>query len=289
MTHNVLRMTVATVVGLSIFSSPLKAADGVAKVGQVQTPIYVPVQAHHGAWGHNQIGNCWGYGHRQPPNPTYWTWMPCPFHGCCDYCADPGCPGQKGMWTFPAVRWLLDPDYYTVAPDYGFSPPARVPVRRQNVTYTNYYPDQWYGTHKAGHAKATPRRPIIATPTDTTQLGYYYQQVPTWQSRDILPVPPHPRHWHTRPCTPDQCQSYVRWMPIRKAWVPLCQIPHVKPADAPAQQNNDPAPVPQEPVPPQPPANDAAPVPVIPMRPMNAPEALNIPEVSEQIRRVSNN
>ncbi|MGZ0172787.1 MAG: hypothetical protein ACKVHE_24885 [Planctomycetales bacterium] len=274
MTIRILRTSVLAVLGFGILGSAAQAggADGVARVSHTmahpkyQTPPQGPYYVASGAR------------QRQEPNPTYWTWMPLPFHGCCDYCADANCPGKKGFWTFPAVRWALDPDYYAVSPDYGWSPPAKVPVRRSNVTYTNWGPNNARG---GGNGQAATRRPIIATPTDTTQLGYYYQHVPTWQPKNILPVPPHPRHWHTRPCQPDQNMSYVRWMRIQNAWVPLNQIP--------GGQMGTPTPV--QPAMPQPavpaPATDGPPVPVIPMRPMNAPEALNAPEVSEPIRRVS--
>jgi hypothetical protein len=287
MTIRVLRMTVLTVLGYGLFAPPLHASgvDGVANVGQAVTqppygqttqyPYYVATGQPYGHQGHNH----WGQ-HRQQPNPTYWTWMPLPFHGCCDYCADPGCPGKKGLWTFPFVRWVLDPDYYAVAPDYGWSPPARVPVRRQNIPYQNYVPQNWTGQQANGNAPAAQGRPIIATPTDTTQLGYYYQHVPTWQSMNNLPVPPDPRQWHTRPCIPDQNMSYVRWMRLRNIWTPIQNIPDARmgiptPVESVLPQQELPAP----PV-------EGPPIPVIPMPPANAPEALNFPEISAPIRRV---
>ncbi len=34
-------------------------------------------------------------------------------------------------------------------------------------------------------------------PTDTTQLGYYYQKVPTWVPvPGMIPPPPQPEEWH---------------------------------------------------------------------------------------------
>jgi hypothetical protein len=277
MTIRVLRTSVLAVLGFSILGSAAQAseADGVARVSHTMShPQYQTPPA-----GPYYVANAWAQRPRQEPNPTYWTWMPLPFHGCCDYCADANCPGRKGFWTFPAVRWVLDPDYYAVSPDYGWSPPGKVPVRRSNVTYTNYGPNNW-GDYSGA---STKRAPIIATPTDTTQLGYYYQHVPTWQPKNILPVPPDPRHWHTRPCQLDQNMSYVRWMRLQNAWVPLHQIP--------GPQMGTPTPVTPEPAVPQQaipaPPEENAQVPVIPMQPRNAPEALNAPEISEPIRRVS--
>lgn len=279
MTIRVLRTSILAVLGFGILGSAAMVTDAVAAgadgIARVSHSMSHP-QYQQPAAGPYYVASTWGNRHRrQQPNPTYWTWMPLPFHGCCDYCADANCPGKKGFWTFPAVRWVLDPDYYTVSPDYGWSPPGKVPIRRSNVTYQNWGPNQW--NSYAGMSKK--RAPIIATPTDTTQLGYYYQHVPTWQSKNILPVPPHPRHWHTRPCQPDQNMSYVRWMRLQNAWVPLNQMPGVQtgtPTPAEPEQA-DPVPVPAE----------GKAVPVIPMRPMNAPEALNAPEISEPIRRVS--
>lgn len=274
MTIRFLRTSALIVLVFGILGSTAQASgpDGVARVSHAMShPQYRAPPA-----GPYYVANAMGHRqHRQQPNPTYWTWMPLPFHGCCDYCADANCPGKKGFWTFPAVRWALDPDYYTVSPDYGWSPPAKVPVRRSNVTYTNWGPNEW-GNYAGASNK---RAPIIATPTDTTQLGYYYQHVPTWQPKNILPVPPHPRHWHTRPCQPDQNMSYVRWMRIQNAWVPINQMPGVQ-TPTPIQA------APQQAVPPVPDEN-APPVPVVPKAPPIAPEALNAPEVSEPIRRVS--
>lgn len=274
-------ITVLTVLGFVLCgsSAPSNAADGVARVSHVTAhPQYqaAPESPYYVASGFRQHN----YG-RQPPNPSYWTFMPLPFHGCCDYCGDANCPGKKGFWTFPFVRWALDPDYYTVAPDHGWSPPARVPVRRQNVTYQNNGPNAWggAGSGNGGAAgQAQPQRPpIIATPTDTTQMGYYYQHVPTWQPKNILPVAPHPRHWHTRPCQLDQNSSYVRWMRLRNAWVPINQLP--------GAQTGTPTRVTPQNVLPVPPVEIPL-VPALPKPPANAPEALNVPEIGKPIRRV---
>lgn len=278
MTIRVLRNMVLTVVGVAFVASTSQAAgpDGVARVGYaVAKPSQgqPAQQRYYVATPTTQ--------RRQAPNPTYWAWMPRPLHGCCDYCAEPGCPGKKGCWTFPIVRWILDPDYYAVAPDYGWSPPAKVSIRRQNVTYGNYAAN---GQRGGGNGQSMRRAPFVGTPTDTTQLGYYYQHAPTWQPRNILPVPPDPRQWHTRPCTPDQNMTYVRWMKLQNAWTPVQNIPvqnipvpaNAVPAQKPARIHAVPAP-----------AADGPPVPVVPMRPGNAPEALNAPEIGEPIRRVS--
>ncbi|MBI1314957.1 hypothetical protein GC176_27000 [bacterium] len=253
-----LPMTVLTLLGTAIFGSTVSADDdGVAYVGGVQAgdqPIYAVMPSQQ----------------RRAPNPTYWTWMPCPFHGTCDYCADTNCPGGKGMWTPPAVRWVLDPDYYGVAPDYGWSAPAKHVIPRQNVTYQKYYPTTWYGQNSNARVVAK-RYPIIAQPTDTTQMGYSYQHVPTWQPKNILPNPPHPKTWHVRHCIPGPDGSYTRWVPLTDVYVPLDQIPSQPQA---APQSTEPGPPPIEP--------EAAPMPAVPPAP---PEALNVPAAGGEVRR----
>ncbi len=77
-----------------------------------------------------------------------------------------------------------------------FSPPVKRPIYRQGVAYYKMFPDAWTGQ------QAVPvtnyQYPVIYMPTDTTQLGYYYQHVPYWQHRQgMVPPPPVPSQWHT--------------------------------------------------------------------------------------------
>lgn len=255
---------------LQMLVSPSPAQDaGVAHVAGGQawadgTPVYMVVPEAR----------------RQYPNPTYWTYMPLPFSSC-SACGDPCCQhGSKGIWTFPAVRWVLDPDYYTVAPDYGWSVPGKRPVVRQSVGYRKYTPDVWYGQQTSGKPQMAARYPVIAQPTDTTQMGYYAQHVPTWQPRNILPAPPHPRTWHVRECQPGPDGSYTRWVPIRDVWVPLHQIPQVQPEAAPLQPVQE-----QQALPPEPPVEKLEPVPAVPAD--KGPEAIEQSEDRARIRRVN--
>lgn len=64
-------------------------------------------------------------------------------------------------------------------------------VHRYPVVYTRWYPERWYGT--PGPRPASPA-PMVYMPTDTTQLGYYYQVVPRWQPR----ANPIPKPWFVR-------------------------------------------------------------------------------------------
>ena len=240
-----IRTAVLCIAVSGLFGSILRAQEGAARVAVPQG---------------DRISQYYGYipvRQRQPPNPTYWTWMPLPFHGCCDTCGDPGCPGHSGVWTAPAVRWLLDPDYYALPPDYGWSRVGNRPINRIQPVYQHYRPEHFAGEPGAGPKAGSRRYPIIAQPTDTTQLGYYYQTVPSWQPRNILPQAPDPRAWHVRDCQMAPDGTYRQWRRIYHARVPQHMIPGVA----------EPVPDNLEPVPP-----DAAPFPA--PRPIE-PEALN--------------
>jgi hypothetical protein len=80
------------------------------------------------------------------------------------------------------------------SPDHGYSVPAKWPLHRRGVQYQQYYPNAWYGTPQGGYAAAYP---MVYQPTDTTQLGFYYQHVPFWQPNPgMLPPRPIPAQWH---------------------------------------------------------------------------------------------
>ena len=84
--------------------------------------------------------------------------------------------------------------YCKKSPDYGYSPPAKYPLHRRGVEYNTYFPNQWYGLPGGGLAGGYP---MVYQPTDTTQLGFYYQHVPYWQPNpNMLPQRPVPAQWH---------------------------------------------------------------------------------------------
>ena len=119
-----------------------------------------------------------------------------------DDACPPPCPGYARTGCHeccltPIVKWALCCDYYILPPDYGWNAPVKVPVVRRGVTYYRYWPEQWHGTGSpaAGQYRSYPQ---MYSPTDTTQLGYTYQQVPYWQPANRLPQPPVPSQWHVR-------------------------------------------------------------------------------------------
>lgn len=81
----------------------------------------------------------------------------------------------------------------TVPPDHGFAPPAQRPIWPTPALYS-----KMFATPGVAVADPNYRHPMVYMPTDTTQLGFYYQQVPYWQSRPgMIPPVPHPDEWHT--------------------------------------------------------------------------------------------
>ena len=65
---------------------------------------------------------------------------------------------------------------------------------RSWVPYHKFFPNSWTGNPAP---RVQHRAPTVYMPTDTTQLGYYYQHVPTWHSyQGMLPPVPRPADWH---------------------------------------------------------------------------------------------
>ena len=83
-------------------------------------------------------------------------------------------------------------------PDYGWQAPVGYPIQRVPVGYTKWYPNQWYGLPGSQKPAVAP---VAFMPTDTSQLGYYHQQVPTWRplAPGSLPGPRTPACCTTAP------------------------------------------------------------------------------------------
>lgn len=98
-------------------------------------------------------------------------------------------------WPRAVFPWLVCNGYCTYSPDHGWSTIQKHPIYRQDVEYYRYHASAFYG---AG-LKYAAAYPTVYTPTDTTQLGYYYQHVPHWRPMPgALPAPPVPANWHIR-------------------------------------------------------------------------------------------
>ncbi|MCH2211295.1 MAG: hypothetical protein MK110_08330 [Fuerstiella sp.] len=87
------------------------------------------------------------------------------------------------------------------APTKGWNAPLRLPVNRDGIWYRNNWPQAWYGNPGGGFIGNSP---MVYQPTDTTQLGFSYAKVPTWQARRMIPPTPCPSDFHVRGNVPVQ-------------------------------------------------------------------------------------
>ncbi len=138
---------------------------------------------HHGAaCGHGcNHGMCAGLSYDKHSN--------CPMGMCASSngCMTNSCLSNTCVGRFCATKAF---------PDSGWAPPARLPVNRDRIWYGNYLPQAAYGNQGGGFIANYPQ---VYQPTDTTQLGYYYANVPTWQSRPgMIPPVPNPAEFHSR-------------------------------------------------------------------------------------------
>lgn len=107
----------------------------------------------------------------------------------------------------------------TFSPDYGWSPPGKYPIDRVSIDYYRAFPGAWTG-QPSGPAVV---RPSVYWPTDTTQLGYTYQQTPRWMPYpNMVPPVPHPGQWHLPLCGAygggpgrycPECRQGESWIP----------------------------------------------------------------------------
>ena len=76
-------------------------------------------------------------------------------------------------------------------------------LERSPVIFPRMYPEKFYGQHGPKTPGPVRRYSIIPLPTDTSQQGFYYMHVPSWQPRaGMLPPIPRPSRWHNRPAPP---------------------------------------------------------------------------------------
>jgi hypothetical protein len=135
-------------------------------------------------------------------------------YACQDWCDDggkmrgrpfglqrcPGCPGGIGCKKCSCMtNGCLSKCCGTKAwPDAGWAPPTHYPVNRDGVWYQNWLPQAAYGTPGGGFIASYPQ---VYQANDTTQLGYSYAKVPTWQTNmNRIPPVPRPSAFHNRSC-----------------------------------------------------------------------------------------
>jgi hypothetical protein len=144
-------------------------------------------------------------------------------------CSGPQCYGP-GCHLWPHHLGLVGHDYYSplshalfyegkmYSPDYGWGIPMKYPMDRMAVQYLRYWPQTWYGMPRP--PGPAPRFPMVYQPTDTTQLGYYYQRVPMWlPNHAMIPPPPSPAQWHRR----EDYATHYQHFPANWAY-PSCRV-----------------------------------------------------------------
>jgi len=115
------------------------------------------------------------------------------------YCV--GCQVQGGcVCGRRGLGWLR-----SYSPGHGWAVPGRNSVQYPPMYYQRYYPSRWYGQPGGPISKDAPRFPMVYTPTDTTQLGYYYQVAPHWQANPGMIPSPRPACYHDRRCPGGNC------------------------------------------------------------------------------------
>ena len=135
----------------------------------------------HGGYGGRSCGTYGYYGNGQ-----------CGYYGY-------GCMRPCGH-VHQVLDWFNPHGMCVHSADHGYAPPGKMHTPQpQQVAYTKGFPDAWTGQPGAGAGGV--RAVAIYTPTDTTQLGYYYQAVPRWHANPrMLPPTPVPTQWHRDLC-----------------------------------------------------------------------------------------
>lgn len=106
-----------------------------------------------------------------------------------DWAHNCGPVGRAARWNVPGARCLQTCMQTKGSPDSGWSPPAHMPVNRNQTGFSSY-------TSFGGNYQAAP---MVFRPTDTAQLGYSYAHVPTWRRNPrMIPPTPNPSAFHAR-------------------------------------------------------------------------------------------
>lgn len=145
---------------------------GVVRISDRQPGAVVPASGSAMAPGLGSGANCYtnGYGNSYGRNGAY----------------DPYCPNGR----CPPGHRLGGLFHHH---EQGFSIPVKNPIYRTQVPYQHLLKNPCPPTGGYGG----PTAPLVYMPTDTTQLGYYYQHVPYWQPQaGRIPPAPYPADWH---------------------------------------------------------------------------------------------
>ncbi len=149
--------------------------------------------------GQSMSGGSHSSGHAVSGCPSCQPGRPCRSHCGSGYCGY-GRMRRNG-YVYQFLDWFNPRGMCTHSPDYGYAPPGKMHTPHpQQVAYLKGYPDSWTGQQGAAGVGG-PRPVSVYMPTDTTQLGYYYQAAPRWQARQgMIPPTPVPSQWHREFC-----------------------------------------------------------------------------------------
>ncbi|MEP3482207.1 MAG: hypothetical protein ABJZ55_23380 [Fuerstiella sp.] len=110
-------------------------------------------------------------------------------------CGPIGRGAAKGRPLAKMMHWHATTKAF---PDSGWAPPQTVPVTRMGGGYTAY--------NNFGMGGYPAAAPMVYQPTDTTQQGYSYANVPQWQPNpNMIPPVPNPSQFHNRFCPSSRC------------------------------------------------------------------------------------
>jgi hypothetical protein len=124
-------------------------------------------------------------------------------------------------------------------PITNIRPAVLAPIGRTDIAYQKYWPNAW-NPNRAAIVESRPIqvRPMVYQPTDTTQLGFYYQHVPYWTYQPgRLPPPPVPRWGFS------YTASAYGPPPVTQSTTTITPTPELAPAPAPSIQSAPPAPI----------------------------------------------
>ncbi len=209
--------------GLLTCGAGLVNADDIHDVGIVRISDQPPGPPCHSGNCQNGVGAC-QTGQCNNGCPSGYCGNGCR-SGCYHRCH---CTGHVHRF----LSWLDPCGGCSLPPDAGWSPPGKVAMWRRGVAYNKFYPDAWTGAPAPPAVPGLPRAPWVYMPTDTTQLGFYYQQVPYWRpAPGMVPGPPNPNDWH-QPLFTD---GYVTGASAESASCPA-SAPAAAPTAAPAEE-----------------------------------------------------
>lgn len=116
-----------------------------------------------------------------------------------------------------------------------WAPPRRIQLQRTPVYFPRYWPQTFFGQPTPAHSDPVRHYPVIPSPTDTAQLGYYYLHVPSWQPNPgMLPPIPLPSRWHDRSFPPHQYHGIE--IEVEDSPIDVEPIEGTQPQEAPADQ-----------------------------------------------------